>query len=58
MTELQKSKLQERIEELEEFLKQLDEIRETPNNMLSPIAGILERHELESLKKIWENTEH
>ncbi len=58
-----KSKLQLRIEELELFLSQLEEARkfgdeELGGSMLSPIAGMLERNELASLKKIWENCEH
>ena len=58
-----KSKLQSRIEELEQYLKDLDEALEDckkhPNRLqISRLAGILERNELASLKKIWENSEH
>lgn len=61
--ELVKSKLQKRIEELEQYLKDVDEALEEckqhPERLqLSPIAGMLERNELTSLKKIWENCEH
>lgn len=58
-----KSKLQTRIEELEQYLKDIDEALEEckqhPERLqLSPMAGMLERHELASLKKIWDNCEH
>jgi len=57
------SKLQERIEELELYLKEIDEAieecKQHPERLqLSPMAGILERTELQSLKKIWDNCEH
>ena len=62
MSKQVKSELQLRIEELEQFLKELDEAKafqkENDTLKISPLAGILERNELESLKKIWENTEH
>ena len=63
MTENLKSKLQLRMEELEQYLKDIDEALEEckqhPERLkLSPMAGKLERHELASLKKIWEKTEN
>ena len=63
MTNNVMSKLEERIKELEQYLKDIDEALEEckqhPERLqLSPISGMLERHELASLKRIWENTEH
>ena len=62
MSEQIKSKLQLRIEELEQYLKDIDEALEEckqhPERLqLSPISGMLERSELVSLKKIWDNCE-
>jgi len=44
----------ERQRELEQFLRDLEEIRKDPDHKLSPIAGILERQELDKINKILE----
>ena len=56
-----KSVIELKIDELEQFLKELDEARKFSENkgglQISPIAGILEQRELKSLKFIMEHTE-
>ncbi len=50
-------RLKKRIEELKEFIGQLDDIRKEEDHMLSPVAGILEKGELEELQKILDGKE-
>ena len=38
--------------ELEEFLRELEEIRKDPGHKLSPLAGVLEKQELDKINKI------
>lgn len=38
--------------DLEEFLRELDEIRKQPDHRLSPLAGYLEKIELAKINKI------
>ena len=42
----------ERQRELEQFLRELEEIRKEPDHRLSPIAGYFEKIELAKINKI------
>lgn len=44
----------ERQRELEQFLRELEEIRKEPGHRLSPIAGYIEKIELAKINKILE----
>jgi len=44
-------RVKKRKAELELFLKQLKEIREKPDHMLAPIAGVLEQDELDEINR-------
>ena len=46
----------ERQRELEKFLRDLEEIRKEPDHKLSPLAGILEKQELDKINKILKAT--
>ncbi len=54
MTEKETKNILERQRELEQFLRELEDIRKEPDHMLSPIAGILEKQELEQINKVLE----
>lgn len=45
-------RLKQRIDEVQEFVDGCEEAKNMPNSMMSPIAGLMEKSELEELKKI------
>lgn len=42
----------ERQRELEQFLRDLEDIRKEPDHKLSPLAGILEKQELDKINTV------
>lgn len=54
MTEEETQNILERQRELEQFLRDLEEIRKDPDHKLSPIAGYFEKQELDKINKILE----
>ena len=54
MSEEKTQNILERQRELEQFLRELEDIRKDPNHSLHPIAGMFEKQELDKINKILE----